>query len=199
MIKKYRKKPVVIEAVQWFVNGDHPDDESVMVKPDPRSTTQFEPFLSEGKLVRYYRDPTEQGSSLCDKCGKAYNDHGWIDTLEGGHRVCTGDWIIKGVKGEFYPCKPDIFEMTYEQVSIHDPEPSKEQANPKEVKSMSQYASSADYYKENPNEEEVPEPKGVLIPVEVIKCTVRVHKIITDLDDIDDDDPRNEIKEETGD
>ena len=39
-----------------------------------------------------------------------------IDTLEGFHRADEGDWIIKGVKGEFYPCKPDIFEATYEAV-----------------------------------------------------------------------------------
>ena len=39
---------------------------------------------------------------------------GWIETLEGGHVVTSGDWIITGVKGEHYPCKPDIFEMTYE-------------------------------------------------------------------------------------
>lgn len=38
----------------------------------------------------------------------------YIKTLEGIHAVGEGDWIIKGVKGEFYPCKPDIFEMTYE-------------------------------------------------------------------------------------
>lgn len=37
-----------------------------------------------------------------------------IPTLEGDHTANNGDWIIKGVKGEFYPCKPDIFEMTYE-------------------------------------------------------------------------------------
>ena len=39
-----------------------------------------------------------------------------IPTLEGGMIAFVGDWIIKGVKGEFYPCKPDIFEMTYEKV-----------------------------------------------------------------------------------
>jgi hypothetical protein len=39
--------------------------------------------------------------------------HGWIDTFEGGHIVCPGDWIITGVKGEVYPC-PDIFEATYD-------------------------------------------------------------------------------------
>jgi hypothetical protein len=42
----------------------------------------------------------------------------WIETLEGGHIVTPGDWIITGVKGEYYPCKPDIFEMTYEPVDM---------------------------------------------------------------------------------
>lgn len=41
-------------------------------------------------------------------------DTGWIETLEGGHKVVSGDWIITGVKGEHYPCKPDVFEQTYE-------------------------------------------------------------------------------------
>jgi hypothetical protein len=40
----------------------------------------------------------------------------YIRTLEGNMYVMPGDWIIKGVKGEFYPCKPDIFELTYEAV-----------------------------------------------------------------------------------
>lgn len=72
---KFRKKPVTIEAVQWFKMGDHP------------AVTPFE------------GDPTFKG---------------WVATLEGGHIVTPGDWIITGVKGEFYPCKPDIFAMTYE-------------------------------------------------------------------------------------
>lgn len=44
------------------------------------------------------------------------NNLGWIETLEGGHQVTPLDWIITGVKGEKYPCKPDIFELTYERV-----------------------------------------------------------------------------------
>ena len=72
---KFRKKPVVIEATQWFKHGDHP-----MVT-----------------LLEFSKD-------------------GWIITLEGGHIVSEGDWIITGVKGEHYACKPDIFEMTYEHV-----------------------------------------------------------------------------------
>lgn len=110
---KYRKKPVEIEAHQWFENGDHPEDESKEIVPVPGDG---EPFLSEGKIVRRFNHPNFKGDKYCKHCQKPMNNHGWIDTLEGGHNVCPGDWIIKGVKGEFYPCKPDIFEMTYEKV-----------------------------------------------------------------------------------
>ena len=78
---KFRKKPVVIEATQWFKDGDHP---AVFMRNDP--------YTYSNMLVA------------------------WIDTLEGGHVVSVGDWIITGVQGEHYPCKPDIFEMTYEPV-----------------------------------------------------------------------------------
>lgn len=47
-----------------------------------------------------------------DSFGKPYLI---INTLEGAHNAFVGDWIIRGVKGEFYPCKPDIFELTYEE------------------------------------------------------------------------------------
>lgn len=50
----------------------------------------------------------------------AYSDHLVIKTLEGNHRANMGDWIIKGIAGELYPCKPDIFEKTYELVEEED-------------------------------------------------------------------------------
>jgi len=109
---KYRKKPVVIEATQWFKNGDHPDDACYYV--DDKSPDRF---LSEGKVVRYYRRPDDPGSRPCAHCERVMHVHGWIDTTEGGHIVCPGDWVITGVKGEKYPCKPDIFAMTYEAVA----------------------------------------------------------------------------------
>ncbi len=91
--KHYRKKPVVIEAVQWRRQGDHP---AVSRLNDP--------------------DPLD-----CEKCGKPYKEHGAIRTLEdtdnSAHIVCPADWIIKGVKGEHYACKPDIFAATYEPAS----------------------------------------------------------------------------------
>ena len=89
---KFIKKPVVIEASQWFKNGDHPN-----VRP-------------------YYSSFHSSSIAFCEQCGFHHNVHGWVNTLEQGHRVCPGDWIITGVKGERYPCKPDIFEKTYELV-----------------------------------------------------------------------------------
>jgi len=107
---KFRKKPVEIEAHQWFKNGDHPADESVQLQGMPDGE------LFEGKVVRYYRTPDLDGARVCEHCRFTMHAHGWIDTLEGGHTVCPGDWIITDVKNERYPCKPDIFEMTYEPV-----------------------------------------------------------------------------------
>jgi hypothetical protein len=85
---KFRKKPVVIEAIQWFIQGDH--DEVMPIPFDKRN------FI-----------PVHDGAT------------GYIDTLEGGHFVTSGDWIIKGVHGEYYACKPDIFEKTYEALCDH--------------------------------------------------------------------------------
>lgn len=99
-ITKYRKKPVVIEAIQWFQNGDHPLDEYTNG--------------NEGKLVRRFRHPDVEGKKICDHCGYLMHDHGWIETLEGGYNVCPSDWIVTGVNGEHYPVKNDIFHKTYE-------------------------------------------------------------------------------------
>lgn len=101
---KYRKKPVVIEAVQWRHHGDHPE---------------------VGVYGYQASGDNPLGATTCCGCGgemhlklsqAVYHTHGWIKTLEGGHVVCPGDWIICGVAGEFYPCKPDIFAATYELV-----------------------------------------------------------------------------------
>jgi hypothetical protein len=88
----YRKKPVVIEAGQWFKLGDHP-----------------------GVKIPGW---SHCNGCLCGVCSKLLDDiHGFVETCEGGHRVCPGDWIIRGEKGELYACKPDIFEATYERVN----------------------------------------------------------------------------------
>ena len=119
---KFRKKPVVIEAHQWFKNGDHPCD---LDSHGPYDVEDRDALASacEGEVVRYYRHPNVPGESPCEQCGKPHYVHGWIDTLEQGHRVCPGDWIIKGIKGEFYPCKPDIFAVTYEPADPPAPKP----------------------------------------------------------------------------
>jgi len=111
---KYRKKPVVIEATQWFKNGDHPLDEVRLL--DASHGGQSKTIETEGKVVRYFRHPSVAGVITCKHCGGVMHVHGWVDTLEGKHVVCPGDYIITGVKGEHYPCKPDIFAMTYEVV-----------------------------------------------------------------------------------
>lgn len=119
---KFQTKPLVIEATQWFKNGDHPKDyekplsgienkQEVTYTPEQRKTAGW-----EGDVVRYFRRPDVPGISVCKHCNDKFNNHGWIDTLEGGHNVCPGDWIITGVKGENYPCKPDVFIETYEAV-----------------------------------------------------------------------------------
>ena len=100
---KYRKKPIVIEAHRWFKNGDHPNDGPAYKYGDPIA----------GHIVRYFRRPV-RANEKCTECGFIFHQHGWIDTPEGGHLVCPGDWIITGVNGDLYPCKPDIFEATYE-------------------------------------------------------------------------------------
>lgn len=105
---QYRKKPVVIEAHQWHKNGDHPEDDVTRGGTTPNGDEW------EGMVVRYYRRPDDSGNRTCEKCGDIMHNHGWIDTLEGGHIVCPGDWIITGVAGEKYPCKPAIFAETYE-------------------------------------------------------------------------------------
>ena len=82
IILKFRKKPVVIDAVEW--KGDN------FIEVDNFITIPHETFPSQG-IVK-------------------------IPTLEGIMVASMGDYIIKGVNGEFYPCKPDIFEKTYEIV-----------------------------------------------------------------------------------
>nr|WKF58803.1 hypothetical protein HUO10_003304 [Paraburkholderia busanensis] len=117
---QFRKKPVVVEASQWRENGDHPLDYSKTHQGfDNGAMRDFSPEERqskgwEGDVVRYFRRPDIDGETGCKHCGVRMHEHGWIDTLEGGHIVCPGDWIITGVQGEHYPCKPDIFEATYE-------------------------------------------------------------------------------------
>lgn len=87
-MSKFRSKPVVIEAIQWLGLGDN---------------NRIMNWLAQRKA----------------------NVEGWlfhdtditIPTLEGAMRASVGDWIICGTRGEFYPCKPDVFATNYEEVA----------------------------------------------------------------------------------
>lgn len=104
---KYRKKAVVIDAEQWFeVTYDREAGHGI--EPEDMPIYHLD--------VGYFRRPDIEGDIKCGYCGKIMHIHGWIDTLEGGHIVCPGDWIITGIVGEKYPCKPDVFAKTYEKV-----------------------------------------------------------------------------------
>ena len=111
---KFREKPVVIEATQWFKNGDHPEDRADRI--DNLLGGRDTGVLYEGEVVRYFRRPDVPGDRACEKCDNAMHDHGWIENARGGHTVCPGDFIITGVQGERYPREPDIFDATYEPV-----------------------------------------------------------------------------------
>lgn len=106
------KRPIVLESYQWFKNGDHPEDKVVPVA-GPRGKLWY----SEGKLVKWFKVKDELSLNECKHCGNIMKQHGWIDTLEGGHIVCPSDWIMTGTKGEHWPVKNDIFQETYERVN----------------------------------------------------------------------------------
>lgn len=127
------KKPIPIRADQWFENGDHPHDRVGKQELDVVALADRNPELFqgpevgpvpedaptytrlEGAVVRFFRRPDVPGDTMCKQCEADIMDrHGWIDTLEGGHIVCPGDWIITGISQEHYPCKPDIFARSYE-------------------------------------------------------------------------------------
>ena len=92
-MKKYRKIPVEIEALQWTgIN-----------------LTELKEFVGDSLKYEYYDAAYKAGVAppVVDIT---------IHTLEGDMKANRGDYIIKGVKGEFYPCRKDIFEQTYEEV-----------------------------------------------------------------------------------
>lgn len=87
---KYRKKPVVIDAEDW--NGSAYGADFILAW-----------IAQHGQKAEHIQEPNGHKNAIA------------ITTLEGTMHAMPGDWIIKGVKGEFYPCKPDIFAATYEK------------------------------------------------------------------------------------
>ena len=90
-MSKFRKKPVVIEAVRYDGTLDGATNIYAWINGKPHGPYYQLENITDGYMT--------------------------IKTLEGTMRASPGDWIIKGVKNEFYPCKPDIFEATYEPVT----------------------------------------------------------------------------------
>ena len=96
MIKKYIKKPIKIEAIQL-------KEDNIIEVFDFLDEANYKETKSTEELEDFNQRMLKQG----------YIE---IETLEGIMKASVGDYIIKGVKGEFYPCKPDIFQVTYEEV-----------------------------------------------------------------------------------
>ena len=95
MVKKYKKKPIVVEAIQW--NGN-------------TNKQEIDEFV--GNQLK-----AEIDSETAYVAGMGKPTYGLlIETLEGTMKANKGDWIIKGISGEFYPCKPDIFIKTYIEI-----------------------------------------------------------------------------------
>lgn len=111
---RYRKKPVVVDATVWNEPGDHPKVDYFRHPPVDPATGEVTAG-AEGVLLGQMKHSETPPRFRRETCDRIMHDHGWIDTLEGGHTVCPGDWIITGVQGEHYPCKPDIFDATYEE------------------------------------------------------------------------------------
>ena len=88
---KYKKKPVVIDALQWT----------------GLNLTEIMDFVGKDLIIETYNTKYQAGATPLAAGLK-------IRTLEGDMNISVGDYIIKGVQGEFYPCKPDIFKETYE-------------------------------------------------------------------------------------
>lgn len=105
-VQRFRKRPVEIEAA--LIDADNNDSDGgggrVFLDPNRRSVAEVSGWLM-GNGFRDFRVSGDGPFGIT------------IRTLEGDMTASPGDWIIRGVQGEFYPCKPDIFEATYEPVT----------------------------------------------------------------------------------
>lgn len=112
---KYRRKPIEVDAHQWWKNGDHPDDRVGEFERDPIDMSSY--VRREGAVVRYFRHPDYPGEQTHDICEQTWINHGWIDNPKEGYIVCPGDMVITGAQGSRWPLKPDVFAELYESVT----------------------------------------------------------------------------------
>jgi hypothetical protein len=126
-VSKFRKKPVVIDAVQF--TGGEPNGRDLILWMTGNTATTIKRMVagvnldkSEAIMLRLGRHTwlahqDEVRVSNGEICQMLDPEHVVIPTLEGEMRASVGDWIIRGVQGELYPCKPDIFAATYDVVA----------------------------------------------------------------------------------
>jgi hypothetical protein len=108
---KYRKRPVLTEATQWFRNGDHPEDQSETI------TTGAATQLTEGRVVKFFKSLNIPGGRFCTICGNVMQKHGLLDgdnAVNPEELVCPGDYIVTHANGKYYRLHPDEFEAMYE-------------------------------------------------------------------------------------
>ena len=90
-----------VDAVQWFKNGDHPQDKLTSAH-------------SDGAVVARYRPVGIDGKTACPRCAQALSEHGKV--VQSGTRVCPGDWVVTNANGERYSVRPDQFSATYKRL-----------------------------------------------------------------------------------
>ena len=122
--KKFRKKPVTIEAMRFpeaYPEGVDPSSDgyrrnleaAMLLDWLDEHIRMLSPKEMWPRSKAGEPSPSPAAGFTIDPADGAL----WIATLEGPHRVNFGDWVLQGVAGEFYPCKPDIFTQTYEEVT----------------------------------------------------------------------------------
>lgn len=107
---KNKNDSSIVEATQWFKNGDHPKDD---VKITIASKGKL--FYSEGKIVGYHRVKDSLGLNKCQKCNHIMNHHGELDSGEHYWIVCPTDWIITDSDHEYFLLSDIKFKENYEQ------------------------------------------------------------------------------------
>lgn len=121
-VAQFRKKPALVEAIQWFRNGDHPADNSTPInRPGGHSTT-----LTEGEVVRHFHGGIP-GDRVCTECGNIMHRHGIIVGLNGEEEtVHPGDYILTDSKGRYYRRSQKDFEANFEP---YDPDEIKDEVD----------------------------------------------------------------------
>jgi hypothetical protein len=118
---KYKKKPVLTEATQWFQNGDHPQDNT-----HPINRTSESGRMSEGEIVGFFRSLNIPGGRFCTECGKIMQEHGMMNrdtAVTEDAIVHPGDYIVTHPSGKFYPVRQEDFERMFEPYESELPEP----------------------------------------------------------------------------